>query len=91
MLSLSAYLAVGAVMGWLASLLLRTSRWQELGVNLVAGMAGASAAGWVAPPLIGAPPLAHNTLSLEALALAVLGAILVLALVDMARRHRHVG
>lgn len=91
MLSLSAYLAVGAVMGWLASLLLRSSRWQELGLNLGVGMAGAAAAGWLAPPLVGAPPLAQNTVSLEALALAVLGAMLVLALVDVARRHRHIG
>lgn len=91
MLSLSAYLAVGAVMGWLASLLLRSSRWQELGVNLVAGAAGASTAGWLAPPLVGAPSLAQNTISLEAMALAVLGAMLVLALVDVARRHRHAG
>lgn len=90
MVSLLAYLAVGAAMGWLASLLLRTARWQDRGVNLGAGVAGASAAGWLAPPLVGAPPLAQNSVSLEALAVAVLGAMLVLALVDMARRH-HIG
>ena len=90
MLSLLAYLAVGAAMGWLAGLLWRSSRWQALGLNLGAGMAGASAAGWLAPPLVGAPPLAQNTVSLEALAVAVLGAMAVLALLDMARRL-HIG
>ncbi|MFZ5550045.1 MAG: GlsB/YeaQ/YmgE family stress response membrane protein [Pseudomonadota bacterium] len=87
MLSLLSYLAAGAAMGWLASLLLRTSRWQERGVNLGAGMAGAVLAGWLAPPLVGAAPLAQNSVSLEALAVAVLGAMLVLAVVAMARRR----
>lgn len=90
MLSLLAYLVVGAAMGWLASLLWRSSRWQDLGMNFGAGVAGASAAGWLAPPLVGAPPLAQNTVSLEALAVAVLGAMALLALLDMARRH-HIG
>lgn len=85
--SLWAYLAVGAAMGWLVSLLLRTARWQDLGVNLAAGMAGASVASWLAPPLVGAPPLAQNELSLEALSVAVLGAMLVLGLLGAARRR----
>lgn len=91
MVSLLAYLAVGGAMGWLASLLLRTSRWRERGVNLGAGMAGGLAAGWLAPRLVGTPPLAMNVVSLEALAVAVLGAMLVLAVVDVVRRRRHIG
>lgn len=87
MLSLLSYLAAGAAMGWLASLLLRTSSWQERGVNLGAGMAGAAVAGWLAPALVGAAPLAQNSVSLEALAVAVLGAMLVLAVVSVARRR----
>jgi uncharacterized membrane protein YeaQ/YmgE (transglycosylase-associated protein family) len=87
MVSLLAYLAVGAAMGWLVSKLLRTSGWHELGINALAGMAGASVAGWLAPPLVGAAPLAQNQISLEALSVALLGAMLVLALLDAARRH----
>jgi uncharacterized membrane protein YeaQ/YmgE (transglycosylase-associated protein family) len=50
-------------------------------------MAGASVASWLAPPLVGAPPLAQNEFSLEALSVAVLGAMLVLGLLDAARRR----
>lgn len=87
MMNLLTYLAVGVAMGWLASLLLRTTDWPSLGLNLLAGMAGASVAAWLAPPLVGAPPLAQGVFSLEAASVAVLGAMFVLALLGAARRH----
>lgn len=87
MTSLWVYLMVGAGVGWLVGLLLRSRGWQEWGLDLAAGMAGASVAAWVAPPLVGAPPLAQGGVSMDALAVAVLGAMAVLALVGSARQR----
>ena len=53
MMNVIVWLVVGGVLGWLASLVMKTDNQQGLLLNVVVGIAGAVLAGWVIAPLVG--------------------------------------
>lgn len=73
--SFMAWLAVGGLVGWLASALLRTDSREALLLNLSVGALGAELAGWWLAPMVADP------VSLEAAAVASLGAAVLLLIV----------
>lgn len=85
-MNLFVWLVVGGVVGWLASLLMKTSDQQGMVLNVVVGVAGAMLAGWFITPLIGVGTINQDNLSLPALLVSLLGASILLAIVNLLHR-----
>jgi uncharacterized membrane protein YeaQ/YmgE (transglycosylase-associated protein family) len=80
------WLVVGGVIGWLASLMMRTDAQQGILLNVVVGIIGALLGGWLISPLIGAGTNNQNDFSLAGLGVSFLGAVILLAIVNLFRR-----
>ena len=85
-MSIILLIVIGGVVGWLASLVMRTDGQQGLFLNVVVGIVGAFVAGYVLNPLLGIAPITAGTLSLPAIFVSFLGALIVLAVVNLIRR-----
>ncbi len=81
------WLVVGGVIGWLASLIMKTDAQQGVFLNVVVGIVGAVIGGWLLSPLIGAGTLNQGDFSLMGLVVSLLGAIILLFLVNVVRRR----
>lgn len=79
-------LLVGGVIGWLASILMRTDAQQGILLNIVVGIVGAVLAGFVITPLIGGAPITSGSFDILSLFASFLGAVLLLAIVNLFRR-----
>lgn len=77
---------VGGILGWLASLMMRTDAQQGIVLNVVVGIVGALLAGLIISPLVGAPSITSGSFSLEALLVSLVGAVILLAIVNLFRR-----
>ena len=86
--NLLAYLVVGAVIGWLASLLMRTDAQQGCLLNIVVGIVGAFVAGLFLTPLLGISTINEGNFSLAGLIVSLLGAVILLGVVNVFRRGR---
>ncbi len=82
------WLVVGGVIGWLASLMMRTDAQQGVILNIVVGIVGALLGGWLISPLVGLPTINQNAFSLGAMAVSLVGAVILLAIVNLFRRGR---
>ncbi len=80
------WLIVGGVIGWLASLIMRTS--EGVLLNIVVGIIGALLGGWLISPLVGAATINQGDFSIAGLGVSLLGAIILLAIVNLFRRGR---
>jgi len=85
-MNLVIWLAVGGLIGWLASLFMKSEFQQGPFLNIVFGIVGAMLGGWFISPLIGVDTLNQDTFSFGALLVSFCGATLLLALVNMLRR-----
>ena len=79
-------LVVGGVIGWLASLVMRTDAQQGLILNIVVGIVGAFLAGLVVTPLIGGAPITSGAINLTSILVSLVGAIILLAIINLVRR-----
>jgi uncharacterized membrane protein YeaQ/YmgE (transglycosylase-associated protein family) len=82
------WLIVGGLIGWLASKIMNTDAQQGIGLNIVVGIIGALLAGWLITPLIGGATINQGDFSLSGLIISLLGAIVLLAIVNLFRRGR---
>ncbi|MDB5842572.1 MAG: transglycosylase associated family protein [Herminiimonas sp.] len=80
------WLVVGGIIGWLASLVMKTDKQQGLFLNIVVGIVGAFLGGWLLSPLLGAGTINANDFSLMGLFVSFLGAVILLAIVNLLRR-----
>lgn len=80
------WIIVGGIVGWLASLVMRTDAQQGLILNIVVGIVGAFLAGLVLTPMLGIATINQNNFSLPGLLVSLVGAIVLLALVNLFRR-----
>jgi uncharacterized membrane protein YeaQ/YmgE (transglycosylase-associated protein family) len=80
------WLVVGGVIGWLASLLMKTNDQQGILLNVVVGVVGAMVAGWFITPLVGIGTINQDNFSLPALMVSFLGAAVLLGIVNLVRR-----
>ena len=80
------WLIVGGVIGWVASLIMRTDGQQGIGLNIVVGIVGALLGGWLISPLVGSPTINQGDFSLSGLVVSLLGAVILLAIVNLIRR-----
>ncbi len=79
-------LIVGGVIGWLASMVMRTDAQQGIFLNVVVGIVGALIAGVVLTPLIGGAPITSGSFDFMSLLASFLGAVLLLAILNLFRR-----
>jgi uncharacterized membrane protein YeaQ/YmgE (transglycosylase-associated protein family) len=86
MIGLIIVLVVGGVLGWLASIVMRTDAQQGVFLNVVVGIIGALLAGFLLTPLIGGAPITTGALDIRSLLVSFLGAVILLAIVNVARR-----
>ncbi|MBP1468293.1 GlsB/YeaQ/YmgE family stress response membrane protein [Candidatus Chloroploca sp. M-50] len=81
------WLLFGAIVGWLASLVMRTNAQQGLLLNIVVGIVGAFLGGLVFNLLgIGGSNINDSDFSLGALLVSFVGAVILLAIVNLVRR-----
>ncbi|WP_310061129.1 GlsB/YeaQ/YmgE family stress response membrane protein [Lysobacter niastensis] len=83
------WLIVGGVIGWLASLIMKTDAQQGIFLNIIVGIIGAFLGGWLGGLLgIGGGDINSGNFSLSGLLLSLIGAIVLLAIVNLFRRGR---
>lgn len=87
-MNLIIWLVVGGLIGWIASLIMRTDAQQGIFLNVVVGIVGALLGGWLLSPLFGTPTINQNDFSLSGLLVSLLGAIILLAIVNLVRRRQ---
>ena len=80
------WLVIGGVIGWLASLIMKTDGQQGIILNIVVGIVGAFLGGWLISPLVGVGTINQNNFSLPALGVSLVGALILLAIVNLFRR-----
>jgi uncharacterized membrane protein YeaQ/YmgE (transglycosylase-associated protein family) len=86
MINFIVWLIVGGVIGWLASIVMRTDAQQGTLLNIIVGIIGAFVAGLVLTPLFGGDTINSGNFSLPALFVSFLGAVILLAIVNLFRR-----
>jgi uncharacterized membrane protein YeaQ/YmgE (transglycosylase-associated protein family) len=79
------WLVVGGLVGWLASIIMRTDWQQGLLLNVVVGIVGALLAGFVVSPLLGIGTI-NQGLSVATFLVSLVGAVILLAIVNLFRR-----
>ena len=84
MINLIIWLLVGALIGWLASMVMRTDAQQGALLNIVVGIIGAMIGGF----LLGGPTINSNALNVTALVVSFIGAVVLLAIVNLVTRGR---
>ena len=82
------WLIVGGIIGWIASKIMATDAQQGIVLNIVVGIIGALLAGWLITPLVGGATINQGDFSLSGLIISLLGAIVLLAIVNLFRRGR---
>ncbi|HVK94038.1 GlsB/YeaQ/YmgE family stress response membrane protein [Oxalobacteraceae bacterium OM1] len=80
------WIVVGGILGWLASLVMRTDAQQGMLLNVVVGIVGALLGGWLLAPLFGTGTINQNDFSISSLLVSFLGAVVLLAIVNLLRR-----
>jgi uncharacterized membrane protein YeaQ/YmgE (transglycosylase-associated protein family) len=83
-INLIIWLLVGALIGWLASMVMRTDAQQGPLLNIVVGIVGAMIGGF----LLGGPSINSDALNTTALIVSFVGAVVLLAIVNLATRGR---
>lgn len=80
------WLILGGIIGWLASILMKTNDQQGIFLNVVVGVVGAMVAGWFISPLVGIGTINQNNFNLGSMLVSFVGAAILLAIVNLLRR-----
>lgn len=78
---------LGAFVGWLASLLMRTRTDQGIFMDVVVGIVGALLAGILLSPLSLISPTARFDFSMEAVGISLLGSAILLSVINLLRKR----
>ncbi len=81
-------IVVGGIIGWLASIVMRTDAQQGLLLNIVVGIVGALLGGFLLSGLIGGAPITSGQFDVKSLLVSFLGAVILLAIINLFRRGR---
>ena len=82
------WLVVGGIVGWLASLIMKTDAQQGTLLNIIVGIVGAFVGGWLISPLVGVGTINQNNFSISSMMVSLVGAVILLAIVNLFRRGR---
>lgn len=76
------WLVIGGVIGWLASIIMRTDAQQGIFLNIVVGIVGAFIGGLI----ISGGSINSAPLTITSFLVSLLGAVILLAIVNLVRR-----
>ena len=79
-------IVIGGILGWLASIIMRTDAQQGIILNVVVGIVGALLGKFLLAPLLGGDSITNDPLSIPNILISLLGAIILLAIVNLVRR-----
>jgi uncharacterized membrane protein YeaQ/YmgE (transglycosylase-associated protein family) len=82
------WLIVGGLIGWVASKIMRTDAQQGIILNVVVGIIGAFVGGLLIAPLLGSGTINQNDFSVIGLVVSLVGAVILLAIVNLIFRGR---
>ena len=77
---------VGGILGWLASIVMRTDAQQGIIMNVIVGIIGAIIGGLLIAPMIGGASITTGTFDIKSLLVSFLGAVVLLAIINLFRR-----
>jgi uncharacterized membrane protein YeaQ/YmgE (transglycosylase-associated protein family) len=86
MVNFIVWLIVGGVLGWLASIVMRTDQQQGIGLNIVVGIIGAYLGGLLFSPMLNAGDINSGDFSAPGLLVSFIGAVVLLGIVNLFRR-----
>jgi uncharacterized membrane protein YeaQ/YmgE (transglycosylase-associated protein family) len=86
-MNLIVWLVVGGIVGWLASIVMKRDAQQGIILNVIVGIVGALLAGWLISPLVGVGSI-NDGLSIGSFLVSLVGAIILLAIVNLFTRGR---
>ena len=81
-MNLILWLIIGGVIGWLASIVMRTDAQQGIFLNIIVGIVGAFLAGLV----LSGGTINNSDFSISSLLASFIGAVVLLAIVNLVRR-----
>ena len=88
MINFIVWIILGGLIGWVASMIMRTNAQQGILLNIVVGIVGAFIAGLLLTPFFGISTINQTNFSIAALLLSLGGAVILLAVVNLFRRGR---
>ena len=88
MINFIIWIVVGGIIGWIASMVMRTDAQQGPLLNIVVGIVGAFLGGLLIAPFVPGASINQGDFSISGLLVSLLGAIILLAIVNMFRRGR---
>lgn len=80
------WLIIGGLLGWLASIVMRTDAQQGIFLNIIVGIVGSFLGGRFIAPLIGGGNVNDGNYDIMSLVSAFIGALILLAVVNLIRR-----
>ena len=83
-MNLIIYLIAGAIVGYIASRIMRTNSSQGLLLDIVVGVVGAFIAGYFISPLLGVGTI-NDAITIPTMLVTLLGSIILLAIVNLFR------
>jgi uncharacterized membrane protein YeaQ/YmgE (transglycosylase-associated protein family) len=87
-MNLILWLIVGGIVGWVASLIMRTDAQQGIVLNIVVGIVGAFLGGLLLSPLFGIGTINNSGFTAGTFAMSLGGAVILLALRNLIVRGR---
>lgn len=88
-MSFISWIIVGGILGWVASMIMKTNEQQGIILNIVVGIVGAFLGGLLLAPLFGTGTINQSDFSIGSLLVSLLGAVILLAIVNFFRRRRN--
>jgi len=85
-MNLIIYLIAGAIVGYIASRIMRTNSQQGLLIDIVVGVIGAFVAGYFISPLLGIGTI-NDAVTIPTMLVTLLGSIALLWIVKLVRRR----
>ena len=85
MINFIVWIIAGAVIGWVASIIMRTNRWQGTIADIVVGIVGAFVGGYLLSPLFHVSTINEGNFSIPALLVSLGGAVILLIISKFVR------
>ena len=82
------WLIVGGLVGWVASIIMKTNAQQGIFLNVIVGIVGALIAGYLLTPYFGISTINQNNFSMPALLVSLAGSVILLFVISLLQSRR---
>lgn len=87
-MNLIIWLIIGGIIGWLASIIMKRDGQQGILLNIIVGIVGSFLGGFLIAPLLGSGTANTGDFSIMGLLASLIGAVFLLAIVNLFTRGR---